>query len=189
MIIVEGPDGTGKTVLAKQLAAVFGLEYRRPPTLSSTEGANDGVYQWWREQILLPAAETTNVIYDRCFFISDPIYRLVSGKPPLQDDSTIRHDLHRLLSHDPVVIFCHTDWEIAKANIDKEDRGKLSYMDDEHARVVHWAYVTTSILWKEALWNEVTTYNYRDERDYGWLINHLQLCNYKRVGVSSGQDR
>lgn len=81
MIIVEGPDGSGKTTLAKWIVAHIGGHYCRPPeaVLSSRTGPGQGLLQWWMEQFELDHHAN---VYDRCMFISDPIYSNVMHQEP-----------------------------------------------------------------------------------------------------------
>src|SRR5215472_10794451 len=80
MLIVEGPDGGGKTTLAHAIADAYDLTYMRPPPelLSSSlgPGPGSGLHEWWVEQMRLPEKEHTRNVYDRCFFISEAIYQM-----------------------------------------------------------------------------------------------------------------
>lgn len=158
MIVLEGPDNSGKTTLAKLICEKTGMEYRRPPTLSSTEGVDDHVFTWWEEQLALPQFEGVTPVYDRCTYISDPIYRLVSGKPPLRSEQDMQSGIMRLVNHDVYFIFCLPPWEwSAKHHVEEHRAGLgLSYANIDQLRVIHWAYHCTYQLYSEAMYERVT---------------------------------
>lgn len=147
MIILEGPDNSGKTTLALWLAEQLKLEYRRPPTLSSTEGVDQHVFDWWEQQLLAPDTG----IYDRCTYISDPIYRLVSGRKPIATDMQMNRGI-RLVGNHAMVIFCLPEWEWSKPlnQAEKDAGGGLAHADMAQLEVIHWAYGISYMLWAEA---------------------------------------
>lgn len=85
MVIIEGPDGGGKTTLALKFAEDFGLVYSRPPRklLSSTLGPQEGLFEWWWDEMEKPLRHTACCVYDRCTAISDPIYSAVMKRHPI----------------------------------------------------------------------------------------------------------
>src|SRR6478752_225546 len=131
-IILEGPDNSGKTTLAKQLATHFNLEYRRPPTLSSTDGADDHVFKWWEGE--MHHHEHESAVYDRCTYISDPLYRLVSGKPPLRYEVDMQRGVAQVRNQG-FLVFCLPPWEAVLPQIESEmaDGGGLKFLDLAHA--------------------------------------------------------
>jgi thymidylate kinase len=136
MIILEGPDGTGKTTLAHTISREWGLEYRRPPTLSSTRGADKAVFSWWKEQI----RQDDDVVYDRCFFISEVIYQLARAERPLLiSGETFRDGVMDLVNCDPFLIFCLPPWAKTKPVV-LSGRDRLEGYDEGALEKIHWAY-------------------------------------------------
>lgn len=161
MIIVEGPDNSGKTTLAQRISLATGFEYRRPPTLSSTEGPDGGVFDWWEDQLSLPPREHLTAVYDRCTYISDPIYRLVSGRPPLRNEQEMTNGLHQLFGVNPLIIFCLPSWEWSTRHHEEEHKAGLglSYANIDQLRVIHWAYRLNYTLWSEAFFENVWSWD------------------------------
>lgn len=98
MIICEGPDNSGKTTLANELAERFGLEYCK----SRGPGTN---YDWWM-QILTDSPEAlSEVVLDR-FYFSELVYGIiVRGRIKL--DPQQREVVESLLTTaQPLVVRC-----------------------------------------------------------------------------------
>lgn len=97
LIFVEGPDGSGKTTLCKELidsgAADILIKVPR-----GTKNQNE-FYDWIRHC-------KHKILFDRCF-ISDLVYRLWDNCKP---DSMSLDDMFLVLRHsDSRIIFCKTD--------------------------------------------------------------------------------
>lgn len=160
MLIFEGPDNSGKTTLAQAVAAKYGLEYRRPPALSSTGGVNDHVFKWWEAELEKHPRDTF-AVYDRCTYISDPIYRLVSGKYPLRNEAAMQQGVMKLINRFAHVVFCLPRWEWSRHHCEAElaAGGGLKYSNIDQLRVIHWAYHNTATLWQEASIESVYHHN------------------------------
>src|SRR5438105_13425965 len=127
-IIVEGPDGSGKTTLANKLSDVYDLMYRRPPaaTLSSTHGPGDGLVEWWGSELGKTPSHLNHGVYDRCFFISDPIYQQAqSDRPLLLSGHELVRGIMRLWNVEPIIIFCLPPFEVQLANVKRDERERL----------------------------------------------------------------
>jgi hypothetical protein len=136
LIIVEGVDGAGKTTLAQALAQHLGTAYMRPPEhlLSSTVGPGDGLTQWWIKEL---QENRIPDVYDRCTFISDPIYSTVMGRPPSCPANAVAYMLD--LSKEAVshFIFCMPSKDHIWANF-HEDRPNLVGMNrSKMKRIMH----------------------------------------------------
>lgn len=176
MIIVEGPDGSGKTRLCKELGEEFSLTYMRYQGLSSVSGPDGpGIVEWWDEQI---AAQNTHFIYDRCFYVSEVIYQLATpGRPLMVDSATIRDGIARLWTFEPLWIFCTVPWENAIANIGQ--RNRLAGVDDHQLEKIHWAYPAVMTMWQNSQHESVIQYDYTNgesEKDHVFtrVADHLQ---------------
>jgi len=178
-IIIEGPDGAGKTTLAKRVAEHYELEYRRPPAevLSSTHGPSDGLVDWWDEQLARAPTDLATTVYDRCFYISDPIYQqAVPARELMIDPPTLARGISRLWNLEPYLIFCLPPWSFQLANVMHGDRDRLLGVSAEALLKItnqYWAYYE---LWTQALYDNVVKYDYTEEGAWERLIDHLEAA-------------
>lgn len=165
MIVVEGPDGTGKTTLASRLCLELGLTYRKPPpeALSSTKGPQGSeerlLIQWWDRQLKEPAAVQRKTVYDRTTYISDVIYRLAAGHLPQGNEREMAKGIQALVTYG-LIIFCLPRWEVAREQIYRAERDKLEGVDEERLHNIHWAYECQFHLYKEAAFDRVLRYEW-----------------------------
>lgn len=136
MLIVEGPDGSGKTTLAKKISEEFGIEYRRAPSLSSVDGPDLAVYDWWRQQV--NANDTA--VYDRTFFISELIYQLASRDRELIVTPKMMMDgMTDMWIKGVYWIFCSPAWDTT-LQIIRSQPEKLKGVTERDLQKIHWAY-------------------------------------------------
>lgn len=163
MLIIEGPDNSGKTTLAKKIAEAFSVEYRRPPTLSSRDGVDSAVPDWWDVQL----EQWHEAVYDRCFYISDPIYRAFHSQDEApRTDIQMGIGIQNLVKRDAIIVFCLPPWEWSlpyhQAELEAGTGLKYAHLDD--LRCIHWMYSCTAQLWSEADYTNVKFYDpYLDE--------------------------
>ena len=121
MIIIEGMDGSGKTILAQQLSIRLGnVPIKRFVT---SEGPTN--YDLLVEKVKTALAELHDqvmqnqrpvVIYDRFSLISEAVYgTILRGRNHFGDEWLALIDL--LLSLDPIVIYCRPSSEFILQNI------------------------------------------------------------------------
>lgn len=159
MIVVEGPDGSGKTTLAKWIAEEFDLEYRRAPTLSSESGPDDAAVTWFAQQ--LEADVSGGGVYDRVFIISEMLYQLATpGRPLMKDAKYMRQNLKRFHSVCDLLIFCLPPWEAAQKNLGDVGRLSLQGVDQLALEKIHWAYGYQYQLFAESYYERVTMWDY-----------------------------
>lgn len=159
MIVVEGPDGSGKTELCNWIAEEFDLEYRRAPTLSSEKGPDDAVPTWWAEQLLGDTSD--GGVYDRTFFISEPLYQLATpGRQLLRDRQFMALGLKRLWSQCDLLIFCLPGWEVERQNLEDVNRLALQGVDSLQLEKISWAYAYQYQLFAECYYERVTLWDY-----------------------------
>jgi len=170
MVIVEGPDGSGKTTLCNELCRDLELEYMRYPGLSSVEGpVDDGIIQWWNEHI---AAET-EAVFDRCFYISERMYQpATANRALIAKPQTMMDGIHSLWIADPVIVFCMTDWTTEEPIIQSQGRAKLDNVTLEGFTKIHWSYWGEYAMWREMV-DHVYHYDYRTDKAYETLLGRL----------------
>lgn len=97
-IIIEGPDGAGKSTLAKELQSVFGfpIVHTGGPLNSRAE------FESRVEDLKLLAPEFSS-IFDRTPFISDQVYALLSDRLPFVTMEDLKFMIDKV---DPIIIYC-----------------------------------------------------------------------------------
>jgi hypothetical protein len=175
-IIIEGPDGAGKTTLAKRVAEHYGLEYMRPPEqfLSSGEGPRNGLVEWWDMQLAKAPSDLANLVFDRCFYISDPIYQQAQpARDLLLPPTLLSHGIMRLWNAEPYLIFCLTDFDQILANVRIAGRSHLDITAEELSKVWNQYYAYYA-MWQMALYDNVVKYNYQEEDAWDRVVDHLE---------------
>ncbi len=135
MIIVEGPDGAGKTTLCQKLHAATDL-----PVIHSggPPGSAGEVQERIRELSLFPRA-----IRDRCVLISEPIYGgVLRGQSFLREDRAIRL-LHSLPFS--VVLYCRPPEAVLFDHLDENLNREKSHKPGDHADQVRFSF--DQIVW------------------------------------------
>jgi energy-coupling factor transporter ATP-binding protein EcfA2 len=100
LIIVEGPDGSGKTTLCRYIAGVTKREYYHtggPP--STKQGMEENLATLRNKHRTHPQG----LVVDRHPAISDPIYAEVNNRVLLLSKDRLEHAMDEL---DPIVVFC-----------------------------------------------------------------------------------
>lgn len=180
MIIVEGPDGTGKTTLAKQLVEDLELEYRRPPSLSSTHGPDDAVIRWWDEEI----RKGELAVYDRCFYISEFIYQPnTRDRALLCGADKMVSGLRSLESASPMFIFCLPPFDAQVDIIHQADRDRLRGLDESGEVKVAWMYHYVAHLFGELYFDWTLRYDWMNGDHYGRTVDAVrQYTRAKNLG-------
>jgi hypothetical protein len=136
MIILEGPDGAGKTRLAQRLSGDLGLLIQPKVVDSTTQAMVD--LKLWVEQDLRQGLKAR--LYDRHRLISEPIYGpVVRGRmePGFHDLRwlTTQQWMFELLR--PLVIFCLPHIEVVRHNVedDPENTTVAGQID-----LIYWLY-------------------------------------------------
>jgi hypothetical protein len=177
-IIVEGPDGSGKTDLAHRIAAAFNRDYRRPPpeALSSTRGPAAWLADWWDGQLALHPNSLAHGVYDRCFYISDPIYQQAQvNRDLLMDGKQLAAGIARLWSVEPVIIFCLPPFNVQLANVNSAERERLEGVDDQALLKIDNAYWAAYAWVSQALFENVMLFDYTEEGSWERLTSKLPV--------------
>lgn len=132
IICIEGPDGAGKTMLAKQLS-----EQNRYPIIKRTKPANEEEKAAMMADYKRIVCSGKNVIFDRCWYSE-----LVYG-PIMRDDACMTYpqmyDLERSMAmRGGLIIHCtgprQTLWQRCQR------RGEDYITDKGTFTAIYWAY-------------------------------------------------
>lgn len=138
MIIVEGPDGSGKTSFVRSLKNMTGLQLATK-AVSSEMKAQVHIEDYIERSISL---SLTHLIYDRFALISGPIYGPFFGmKPPnicFKDPVKFHTWLQRFRLARPLIIYCLPPWDVVAENLQKTFQPQGVGMEVWEG--IYWAY-------------------------------------------------
>lgn len=120
MILVEGPDGAGKSTLIKSLVEVTGFEVA-PRVVSKDTKAMLDLKVWVEDNLDLGPHDA---IYDRYRLISEFIYGPVlrsTQAPGFDDPDWVLHNLSHLYKNDPIIIYCLPPLDVVRHNLQGDD--------------------------------------------------------------------
>ena len=175
MLIVEGPDGGGKTRLIERLSK--SLEWPVAPRVVSKDAeAMVDLVKWVEENL---EGDLQPVIYDRHRLISEPIYGpLLRGDmeegfcslPWLRDKQTW------LRSINPFVIFCLPPLETVHGNIREDPDNTVVW---GRINQIYWLYHNLAASWP----GTCATWDYTED-DYHRLFTRIYYWAF-REGLKS----
>ena len=131
MIIIEGPDNSGKSILAKHLSQSLKLKIWHSPGPNTKEQLYDSMdFVMKQEELIL----------DRVPCISEQIYGpVLRGKNLLQDTGL----LEKLIEEkDPIFIYCRPSTDII---VSKKMKFRLEESEDHKRKVVEEIYTLITI--------------------------------------------
>ena len=171
MIVVEGPDGAGKSALVAKLSRDLGR------SVDHTGGPTPDRQGWLKKMADLRDAATRPVIVDRIPHISEPIYRPLEGREPFDPPETL---LRELVELDPVIVYCF----IAPADqmLHMIDRGKKDHKPSDHMKLVianhrkicdRYSSLMGRLKFEKGM--DVFYYDWTRDR-YAYLLKDLRSC-------------
>lgn len=120
MIIVEGPDGAGKTSLIERLSADLGIPKHEKaiPWSGPPEPGSSSLWQWAHHDVTTWPSQPM-AIYDRHPLISEYIYGpVIRGKSAPGFNQPSAHGLRRQMEQRCLLIICLPPHEVYVANIE-----------------------------------------------------------------------
>lgn len=174
MIIIEGPDGGGKTTFIRKLAEITGYPIAPRVVTQRAEAMVD--LKQWVEQNLAQGFQYT--IYDRHRLISEPIYGSILRnrlEPGFDDLEWMTTQLSLFYGQvNPYIIYCIPSLDDVKYNIfNGEDDNTVV---EAKVSNIYSAYVAKAAM-DIASHSRVFTYNYKEIPDPTSFIQYL----YQRV--------
>ena len=157
MIIVEGPDGAGKTTLIRQLQNEFHLEVAPRVVSKDTKDLVD--LQNWVNNNLDEGFQYK--LFDRYRLISEFCYGPTlrpTQRPGFTDRMWVWNSLRRLYEEvQPVIIYCLPKLEVIKSNLEG-DQDNTAVVD--HIEQIYAAYLERSALDQLLLGGRVVIWDY-----------------------------
>lgn len=160
MIIVEGPDGAGKTTLISKLRVLTKLEVS-PRVVSKDAESMVDLKRWTEENV---RAGFQNLIFDRHRLISEPIYGPVLRKIPEPGFNDLEWFLDQITSFyltRPVIIYCLPPFSVVWGNVMKDDDNKIFHAEGEKLSLIYRSYVNKAVT-DHSLRSRTWIYDYTD---------------------------
>lgn len=135
-IVVEGPDGSGKTTLIDQLMDSFELT-KHARSCTSLGGPLPDVDVWGMQTSsrIVKHESTHNYLFDRIPFISGPIYTHALGNPPQRGYSNVGwwESWAKLWFPRTLLIVCLPPFENVETNVRRSEN--MPGVSDNTARI------------------------------------------------------
>lgn len=171
MIVVEGPDGAGKTTLIKQLQEITGLEVAPRVVSKDTEALVD-LKKWTEENT---AKGFQKLIFDRHRLISEPIYGAqlrAKPEPGFDDLEWFYTQMATFYEAEPIMIYCLPPFKVVWENIMADSDNQFFHGNPQAMRAIYGAYFnkyTTETIFK----SDSYLYDYTDTAMSKVIINFL----------------
>ena len=165
MLIIEGPDGSGKTTLIGQLEERLGVT-REPRAVTSSAEVIKPMGQYALDEI---AKGYGRRIYDRFNLISSPFYCMLPNptfRDELRDQEWLMNTWIKFRQVGPVIIVCLPPLEVVKENCLSDDTSKVAQGDIE---TIYWLYhnFAAQYPWVAAVYD----YTKQDITDLEYIIS------------------
>lgn len=171
MIIVEGPDGAGKTTLIRALVDGTGLEVA-PRVVSKGAEAMVDLVKWTEYNV---RAGWQPIIYDRHRLISEPIYGPILRERFEQkfDNPEWLHEMFFTFYQrvKPLIIYCIPPFPAVWKNVQDDDDNKV-VQDKKNIRAIYGAYLNRAML-EGILYDRAFIYDYTDTQAAGYLRGYF----------------
>lgn len=169
MIIVEGPDGAGKTNLVKRLADDL------PAPVMARAVSSDRVIQVPLRRYVEESLDLgfSARVYDRHVLISGPIYtagmtRAIVPQAGFEDFAWLSTMYSHLRDIAPIVLICLPRFQTVWANLQRDEANRRLFPDRRRAAAIYWQYFTLA-----ARDPGIVIWDYTKD-DYGTLLGYCK---------------
>lgn len=174
MIVIEGPDGAGKTELATRLSAE--LEIPVEPKAVNGDAQTITDMGAWVENALSQGFGRR--LYDRFSLISELVYAPSMGrpwKPPHHLRSWLVNQLARFYAIQPVIIYCMPQFHTCLKNVkaDETNRVVQDWVLMQHIYQLYEARLALDLAISNAT---VRVWDYEYDADTGYFESLVTTC-------------
>jgi hypothetical protein len=177
VIIVEGPDGAGKSTLVHHLAEKYNIPIAARVVDENTNPMIDDL-KHWTEVNLKKGLQW--MIFDRHRLISEPIYAPVMKRRAQPGFDDVKWFTGRMIDFTrihPFIIYCLPDFEVVKANLADDPHNLVVYNLIEYIYNAYVAQAAGDIARGQAV---LYDYNHGPER-IDMLFDQWQRHNADRI--------
>jgi len=172
MIVVEGPDGCGKSNLVQRLAEDLNLPVAERVVAADTTPMVD--INTWIQMNLDDGWQ--EVLFDRHRLISEPIYgSVLRERSQLMDVKleTVQTWYYHWQLIDPIIVICLPPFETAVRNLAEEQNNHRLFLQNSQAfrsiYSLYWSYLSSHHQWH---WDYTTD---DADNDYKLLMNLIRV--------------
>lgn len=170
-IILEGPDGIGKTTLANKLVTNYNMNYNHFPS-ETLENHLNALYQG-------------NTVFDR-FHIGELVYPEIYGREPKFDFNGGNKIMRAIVdNNDLLIIFITSDINILKDRlIQREEYNYLEEIEQQNQLFTKYAYIFSAWEYSNMYVVDIALEGAYD-RLWSWIVSRMNQTNiniaYKNV--------
>lgn len=174
MIVVEGPDGAGKTTLIEALMERFDLPVAPRVVSKDAEAMVD--LKVWVDKNLLQGFHGT--IYDRHRLISETIYGPIlrsTPSPGFDDVLWLEPRINEFYRLKPITIYCLPNLDTVRRNIDGDQDNKTiaPYIDQIYSAYVARAAIDLALApGRVFIWNYKSSHTNKDHEP--WFFHSIE---------------
>jgi hypothetical protein len=179
MIIIEGPDGAGKSTLVQHLSVKYKIPVADKVVDENTNPIHDDL-KHWTEANLKRGLQW--MIFDRHRLISEPIYATAMGRPPQPGFDDLGWFGARMIDFTrirPFIVYCLPAFEVVKSNIVNDEKNMVISPMISSIYAAYVAYAAGDIARGQAV-----HFDYGHDSDYSridMLLDHWILANHMRL--------
>jgi hypothetical protein len=181
VIVVEGPDGAGKTTFIELLKGYTNLEVA-PRVVSKDAEAMVDLREWVHENV---RAGWQELIFDRHRLISEPIYGPVlreEFEPGFSSLSWFYAMLEKFYACKPVIVYCLPPFDVVWKNVMSDDDNRIFHTNGRALRQIWSAYLNKACT-DYALNKHIIIYDYTSDDPMFYVKRIQHFINNRRKQV------
>lgn len=140
MIILEGPDGGGKSTMVKQIQEMYDFPVAERAVSSRGVGQTE-IRRYVEEHLRLGYRD---ILLDRFALISGPIYGALTGMEPpndvFKDLGWMAYAESLFLNVKPLVIYCLPPIDVVAQNIEADADSRSVVKSDDDVELIYYQY-------------------------------------------------